>query len=85
MNQTNLFANALRPRPDELFKPGSQNWRLYQRLLEGPVTNGEIIYQMRIANSTGRASDVRKALRPYLMDVESKRIEGSIWQYRLRG
>jgi len=40
---------------------------------------------MRIANSTGRASDVRKALRPYLMDVEARRIEKGLWQYRLRG
>ena len=84
MNES-LFTNALRPRPDDLFKPGTQNERLYRRLLEGPVTNGEIIYQMRIANSTGRASDVRKALRPYLMDVEARRIYRGLWQYRLRG
>jgi hypothetical protein len=60
------------PAPDALFKPGSQNHRLYSRLLQGPVDNGEIIYQMRIANSTGRKADVKKALQPYLMDVKTE-------------
>jgi len=61
-----------RPRPDALFKPGSQNHRLYSRLLQGPVSNGEVIYQMRIANSTGRKADVKKALQPYLMDIKTE-------------
>ena len=84
MNES-LFTNALRPRPDALFKSGTQNERLYRRLLEGPVTNAEIIREMGIFNSTGRSSDVRKALKPYLMDVEARRIYKGLWQYRLRG
>ena len=70
MNQTALPLD--RPAPEKLFKEGSQTYRLYSRLLEGPVSNGEIIYQMRIANSTGRASEVRQKLRPYLMDVKTE-------------
>lgn len=69
MTQTSLFD---RPRPEDLFREGSQNFRLYARLLEGPVDNGEIIYQMRIANSTGRKADVKKALEPYLMDIKTE-------------
>jgi len=84
MNES-LFTNALRPRPNTLFKPGTQNERLYRRLLEGPVTNAEIVREMNILNSTGRISDVREALKPYLMDVEARRIAKGLWQYRLRG
>jgi len=84
MNES-LFTNAIRPRPDALFRQGTQNERLYRRLLEGPVTNAEIVREMGIFNSTGRASDVREALKPYLMDVEARRIDKGLWQYRLRG
>jgi hypothetical protein len=77
-----------RPTPEQLgFKPDSQNWSVYKRLLCGPLSNGEIIYEMRIANSTGRVSDVRKALRPYLMDVraEADPVDRSRVVYRLAG
>ncbi|MFH2076585.1 MAG: hypothetical protein ABIJ57_14780 [Pseudomonadota bacterium] len=84
MNES-LFTNAQRPRPDALFSPGTQNERLYRRLLEGPVTNAEIVREMGILNSTGRLSEVREAVRPFLMDVEARRIYKGLWQYRLRG
>jgi hypothetical protein len=77
-----------RPTPEQLgFKPDSQNWSVYKRLLHGPVSNGEILYEMRIANSTGRVSDVRKALRPYLMDVRAEHdpVDRSRVVYRLKG
>ena len=61
-----------RPRPEKLFRPGSQNDKLYRRLLEGPVTNSEIIEKLKIYNSTGRASDIRKKLRPYLLDIKTE-------------
>ena len=80
-----LFTNALRPRPDELFTPGSQNHRIYKRLLDGPTTNAEIVREMGIFNSTGRLSEVREAVRPFLMDVEARRIDKGLWQYQLRG
>lgn len=84
MNQTAMCFD--RPNPDELFKTGSQCHRLLNRLLRGPVTNGEIIYHMRIANSTGRISDLREKLRPYLMDVEARHNgDRSEWIYKLVG
>lgn len=66
--------NFSRPDPDHLFKPGSQNHRIYCRLLCGPVTNSEIVREMNVFNSTGRCADIRKALRPYLLDVSARRI-----------
>jgi len=75
-----------KPQPGKIFKPGSQNYRLYERLLRGPVTNAEIVRQLNIFNSTGRASDIRKALRPYLVDVEARPVtngKDGLWIYRL--
>jgi len=76
-----------RPRPENLFRQGSQNYRIYSRLLGGPVTNGEIIYGMRIANSTGRVDEIRKKLRPYLMDIKAQPVPGTEgqWLYKLAG
>lgn len=85
MTQTDLFRESYRPRPDDLFKPGTQNHLLYERLLQGPTTNGEIIYEMRIANSTGRISELRAKLRDYLIDVKAERVQGSSFLYRLVG
>lgn len=75
-----------RPRPEILFRPGSQNERLYRRLLQGPVTNDQIVHEMHILKYTGRLSEVREAIRPCLMDIEAQRI-GSTgrWVYQLRG
>ena len=85
MEQTAM--NFSRPKPDDLFKPGSQNHTLFTRLIEGPITNGQIIYGLRIANSTGRISDIRGKLRPYLMDIKSEPVPGSVgeWLYQLKG
>ena len=66
------------------FKPGTQTWNLYERLLQGPVTNAEVVRNMGIFNSTGRASDVRQALKPYLISVEAKKIKQGLWEYQLR-
>jgi hypothetical protein len=74
-----------RPRPGDLFTPGSQNYRLYERLLKGPTTNHEIVRDMGIYNSTGRCSDLRKALKPHLMDVEAKRVRNGLFIYHLKG
>ena len=64
------------------FKAGTQNYRLFERLKQGPVTNVEIVHEMRILNSTGRVSNLRdKGLnvpgkpRPDLGD--------GVWQYTL--
>jgi hypothetical protein len=64
-----------RPRPDDLFKAGSQNHRLYNRLLQGPLTNVEGMTELYIINLTGRISDIREALKPHLMDIKARRKE----------
>ena len=84
MTQTTLFS---RPSPSDLFRNGSQNFRVYERLLIGPVDNGELPRTMRINKYTSRISDIRKALRPHLMDVraEADRFNPSLVVYRLVG
>lgn len=86
MTQTALCFD--RPSPEALgFKSLSQNSILYCALCRGPVSNGYIVYGLRIQNSTGRISDIRKALRPYLMDVRATPdpVDPSRVVYRLVG
>jgi hypothetical protein len=83
MMQTELMFSM--PRPGDLFTAGSQNYRLYERLLMGSVTNAEIVRDMGIFNSTGRASDIRKVLRPHLMDIKATRIHDGLFEYTLKG
>jgi len=84
MTQTTIFDYNNRPLPADLFNAGSQNYRVYERLLRGPVTNIEIVHDMHILNSTGRASDVRKALKPYLMDIRAERVgTDGVFKYSL--
>ena len=84
MTQLTMFA---RPSPSDLFRNGSQNFRVYERLLIGPVDNGELPRTMRINKYTSRISDIRAALRPYLMDVraEADPCDRSKVVYRLVG
>ena len=53
--------------------------KLFNRLLEGPVTNNEIIKELNIFNYTGRLSDIRKA--GYM--VEAKRVYRGLYKYIL--
>ena len=84
MTQTAL---NFRPAPAALFRPGSQNFRVYERLLIGPVDNGELPRKMFVNKYTSRISDIRKALRPHLMDVraEADSVDRSRVVYRLVG
>lgn len=84
MTQTSFLD---RPKPEELnFKPGSQNHAVYTALLHGPVTNAEIVRKLGVFNSTGRVSDIRKKLRPYMMDVQATPMgTGGLYVYNLRG
>lgn len=83
MEQTTISFNP-KPTPGELFSYDSQNYRLYSRLLKGPVTSREIIEDMQIFKYTSRISDVRGSLKPHLIIVEAKRIESSLFEYRLK-
>jgi hypothetical protein len=80
--QASLFENPVYP-PNP-FKIGSQNHRLYERAKLGPITNGEIIYKMRIANSTGRLSEIRAFLAPHGIKLHSERLHDGKWEYRLQ-
>jgi len=72
--------------PQNPFSYQSQAWRLYERLKVGPVTNTEIIYEMRIPNSTGRASDVRDFLAKegYELVCGPAANGQGIYEYRIR-
>jgi len=76
-----------RPSTKELgFKRGSQNYRIYNQLLCRPITNTEIVHDMRILNSTGRIADIRSKLKPYLVDIEAKRLfDTGVFTYKLKG
>jgi hypothetical protein len=83
MTQSPLFNP--RPAPAKLFTPGTQSYLLYERLLRGEVTNSEIVRQMNIFNSTGRISDIRAKIKPYLLDIEATRINKGLFSYKLKG
>lgn len=75
------------PSPDELFGAGSQNHRLYSRLLRGPLENREIFRKMYIPRYAARIFQIREKLQPYLADVlatpdEARRTR---WTYRIVG
>ena len=82
MNQPELKFDV--PQPGELFKYGSQNYALYQALLQGGVTNVEM-RDLFILSHTRRLTDVREAIRPYLMDVKKERLHGGVYLYKLSG
>lgn len=71
------------PYPENPFREGSQNHRLYERLKVAPVTNAEIVREMNIFNSTGRAADLRKFLKSHGLDVISKPLGDGLYQYQL--
>ena len=83
MEQMEIGFNS-RPKPGELFAYGTQNYRVYEQLLQGPVNSRFINHDMDIPKYTSRITDVRHALAPHLIRVEAKRIIGGLWEYRLK-
>jgi hypothetical protein len=83
MVQASLFDNPVYP-PNP-FKPGSQNFRLYNRIKEGAVTNAEIIRTHGIFNSTGRISEIREFLAPHGIRLECQRVKDGLFQYSIKG
>lgn len=74
------------PSPEELFNnPKSQNCRLYERLLIGPVTNEEISSRdgLHLLSYTQRIFDVRRILRPLNWDIKAQRIDRGLFAYEL--
>ena len=70
--------------PENPFYYGSQNWLLYDRLTQGPVTNSEIVRDMGIFNSTGRISDIRRRLQGVGLEVVGEQIQKGLWSYKLK-
>lgn len=83
MTQPELNFNPA-PRPGELFKYGSQLYKIYEGLLAGGITSVDI-QRLGSLSHTRRISDIRERLRPYLMDVKAKRDHGNVYLYRLSG
>ena len=71
--------------PGNAFRLGSQNYRLYERLKEGEVTNAEIVRSMGIFNSTGRIDNIRKRLHGTGWEVKARPVnDNGMWVYSLR-
>jgi len=75
--QTEMIFNL--PRPADLFKPGTQDYRLYERLLAAPITNAQIIDDLRIFSYTRRLSDLREKG----INIKTTRIKKSLFQYEI--
>jgi len=61
------------PKADELFKFGSQNYRVYEKLFYGGTTTGDLLeMKPHVACYTHRISDIREKLKPYDYDVVCK-------------
>lgn len=78
------------PTPAELFPKGrrrkkSQDRRLYEQLLIGPVTNVQMRDNpdLRFLSHTKRTSTVRELLEPHGWTVEGQELGGGIVEYRL--
>lgn len=69
--------------PDNPFKYGTQNWKLYERLKQGPIYNVEIVKQLHILKYTSRLSDVREAVMPMGMAVKKTLVGNGIYSYHL--
>jgi hypothetical protein len=83
MTQSELNFNPP-PQPHELFKPDSQNYKIYEELLNGGISNIDISKKY-VLSHTRRISDIREKLKPYLMDVKAERITKGTFFYRLTG
>ncbi len=83
-NQQSMF-DLIPMYPPNPFKPGSQNFRVYSRLVRyGRVKNIEIMLDLggpRIMNTTGRAADVRDFLKPHGIKLHCERIHDGLFEY----
>ena len=82
MEQQTIRFNV--PQPDELFKPGTQNNRLFKALLNGGITNVGMC-DLFILSYTRRLSDIREAIKPFCLDVTKERVGGGIYAYKIKG
>jgi hypothetical protein len=73
--------------PPNNFKPGSQTYRIYERLRRyGRVLNWEIMLGLggdRILKYTGRLSEVRDYLERNGITIHCKPVNGGTFEYRI--
>lgn len=81
MEQLGIFNQ--RPFPPNPWPHGSQKWRLYERMKEGPVTNAEIVRTHGIFNSTGRCSEIREYLAPHGYHLQCRRVNKGLFEYSI--
>lgn len=64
------------------FNPKSQNYRILERLREGPATNAELVkYAL---NYTGRISEIRARVNAQGLDVIARDLKrGGLTEYRI--
>jgi hypothetical protein len=60
-----------------------QNGLMLARLEQGPATGPELMALMGAMNPSARISDVRAWLRLRGKTIESTRLEGGVWEYRI--
>lgn len=63
------------------FKPGCQNYKMLERLRQGPATNTELSKEW--LNYTGRISDIRARIKTQAMTIAKRNIGGGLVEYRL--
>ncbi len=73
--------------PPGPWKPGSQCFRIYHRLIRyNRVTNVEINMGLggpRIMNTTGRCSSIRAFLQNHGIKLRCERLNGGLFEYRI--
>jgi hypothetical protein len=61
-----------------------QAQRLYERLLESPITNAEMRDELRLLSYTRRLSDIREAIKPDKTIVK-RHLGHGVFEYSLKG
>ena len=71
------------PRPGDLFSSESQNYRLYERMICGPISNAEMRDQLRLLSYTRRLSDLREKLFPHGWTIKKEHAGNGVFVYSL--
>lgn len=72
------------PKPEALFRWGTAPRRLYDTMINcGEVTNYQIVRDLRILAYGNVIGKIRRAVRPYGLDVAIRRYGAGVFAYRL--
>lgn len=72
------------PKPESLFPWGTHPRRLYDALTTcGEVTNVQIVRDLHILVYSDVIGQIRKAVRPFGLDVAKRNYGRGVWAYRL--